>query len=345
LSVTQRAFSLIEVAVASAIAGVISAAAVASFAMINRQMVRMQSESLASDHAKSLVDLLVTDLQGVGGGPIRPWMATWVEDGYAPDALGRNAIFAATTTGPVRPDRITFATLVPDAPTCTITAHAGATLTASTGSDGGCCLQALLDAGRIPGTNLTNAYMILGERHRQVFLNPPSSSACTATVVPGPLSAIDNPPLAGNFSNGVIVAARVKTLYLTSGRELRLYEDRSGDGPTPTITPDETTRLAGNVADFQIQLGYDRENDGRLVDTGDGGDEWLYNVAGVENPATFRADALRMIGVGVVVALPLTDPTYRSTAQIVGSPRIDGIRLHVRGAMGKAALRNIFVFF
>jgi hypothetical protein len=52
-----------------------------------------------------------------------------------------------------------------------------------------------------------------------------------------------------------------------------------------------------------------------------------------------------MIGVGVVVALPLTDPDYRSSAQIVGSPRIDGVRLHLRGAMGKAALRNIFVFF
>lgn len=341
----ERAFSLIEVAVASAIAGVISAAAVASFAMINRQMVRMQSESLASDHAKSLVDLLVTDLQGVGGGPIRPWMATWVEDGYAVDALGRDAIFAADLTSPVRSDRITYATLVADAPTCTITAHVGATLTASTGSGGGCCLQELLDAGRIPGTTRTNAYMILGERHRQVFLNPPSAAACTATVSPGPLSAIDNPPAGDNFSNGVIVAARVRTLYRTAGRELRLYEERSGEGPVPTITPDETTRLAGNVADFQIQLGYDRENDGRLVDTSDGGDEWLYNVAAFEDPNTLPRDGLRMIGVGVIVAIPLTDPTYRSSARIVGSPQVDGQRLHLRGAMGKAALRNIFVFF
>lgn len=341
----ERAFSLVEVAVASAIAGVISAAAVASFAMINRQMVRMQSESLASDHAKSLVDLLVSDLQGVGGGPIRPWMATWVEDGYAGDALGRDAIFAADTTTPVRSDRITYATLVAEAPSCPITAHAGATVTASPGGGRGCCLQRLLNAGRIPGSAFANAYMILGERHRQVTIRSVSIGACTATVSPGPLSAIDNPPAGNNFTNGVIVAARVRTLYRTSGRELRLYEERGGEGSVPIITPNETTRLAGNVVDFQVQLGYDRDNDGRLVDTSDSGDEWLYNVAGFEDQNTMARDELRMIGVGVIVAIPLTDPSYSSSARIVGSPQVEGQRLHLRGAMGKAALRNIFVFF
>jgi prepilin-type N-terminal cleavage/methylation domain-containing protein len=339
----KRAFSLIEVAVASAIAGMISAAAVASFAMINRQLVRLQSESLASDHAKSLVDLLVSELQGVGGGPIRPWMAVWVEDGNAPDVLGRNAAFSPPAL-PIRPDRVTFATLIPDVPSCTITAHTGATLTASVGDGGGCCLQDLLDAGRIAGGTTAHAFLVLGERHRQVTLDPPSAAACTATVSEGPMSAIDNPPPGGNFTGGVIVTARVKTLYLTAGRELRVYEERSPGGAL-SIDPGESVRLAGNVADFQLQLGYDRENDGRLVDTSDSGDEWLYNIAALEDPAAFRADALRMIGVGVVVALPLTDPDYSSSAQIVGSPRIDGVRLHLRGAMGKAALRNIFVFF
>lgn len=339
----QRAFSLIEVAVASAIAGMIAAAAVASFAMINRQLVRMQSESLASDHAKSLVDLLVSDLQGVGGGPIRPWMAVWVEDGNAPDVDGRNAAFAPPAP-PVRPDRITFATLVPDSPTCTITAHAGATLTASVGAGGGCCLQDLLTAGALgDGTN-AHAFMILGDQHRQVTLDPPAPSACTATVSNGPMAAVDNPPPGGNFTGGVIVAARVKTLYVTAGRELRLYEERSPGG-TLGINAGESFRLAGNVADLQVQLGYDRDADGRLVDTSNDGDEWLYNQDAVEDPTAFEREALRMIGVGVVVALPLTDPDYRSSAQIVGGPRIDGVRLHLRGAMGKAALRNLFVFF
>ena len=339
----RRAFSLIEVAVASAIAGVISAAAVASFAMINRQIVRMQSESLASDHAKSLIDLLVSDLQGIGGGPIRPWMAIWVEDGHAPDILGRNAAFSPPPP-PVRPDRITYANLIADAPTCRITAHAGETLTASVGGSGGCCLQDLLNAGRVGGGSTAHAFMIVDDRHRQVTLDPPSASACTARVTAGPLSANDNPPVGNNFTGGVIAAARVKTLYLTDERELRLYEERSPGGALG-IGDGESVRLAGNIADFQIQLGYDRDNDGRLVDTSNSGDEWLYNVDAAEDPASFNREALRMIGVGVVVAVPLTDPDYRSSTRIVGGGQVEGVRLHLRGAMGKAALRNLFVFF
>ena len=52
-----------------------------------------------------------------------------------------------------------------------------------------------------------------------------------------------------------------------------------------------------------------------------------------------------MVGVGVVVGVPLTDPDYQSSAQIVGGTKILGSRLYLRGAMGKAALRNLFIFF
>jgi hypothetical protein len=52
-----------------------------------------------------------------------------------------------------------------------------------------------------------------------------------------------------------------------------------------------------------------------------------------------------MIGVGVIVAQPVNDPTYVSTAAIVGSSPIEGPRLQLRAAMGKVALRNLFVFF
>ena len=106
-----RAFNLLEVAVASAIAGIIAAAAVSSFAVLNRQLVRLQAETGASDDAKTLIDFLVTDLQAVGGGNVRPWMALWVEDNTQATAT-RNAAFGQTTR---TSDRITYALAVPDA--------------------------------------------------------------------------------------------------------------------------------------------------------------------------------------------------------------------------------------
>ena len=87
---SRRAFSLIELAVASAMAGVISVAAIGAFAHLNRQLVRTQRYTSASDNAKSVVDLLVTDMQGVGGGAIRPWMAIRLEDGAVKDAARDN---------------------------------------------------------------------------------------------------------------------------------------------------------------------------------------------------------------------------------------------------------------
>lgn len=338
---THRGFNLLEVAVASALAGIISASAVASFALINRQLVRLQSSSVASDHAKSLIDLLVTDLQGVGGGPIRPWMALWVEDGGAGDPLGRNATFG---TPPGESDRVTFATLIPATPTCSTTAVTPEVV-ASTGTGASCCLSQLLAAGSIAGTTSAHAYLIRSDRHRQITLTLVSAATCTATYAAGPLAPLDRPAADATFVGGSLVAASVKTLYLGANRELRLFEEKRGfNGATVTIDGDESSRVAGDILDFQIQLGFDRENDGRIADSSSAADEWLFNAAG-DVPASFRARDMRMVGVGVIVGVPLTDPDFRSSARIVGGQTIAGSKLYLRGAMGRAALRNIFVFF
>lgn len=340
----RRAFSLVEVAVASALAGIISASAVAAFALINQQLVRLQRESFASDHAKSLVDLLVTDLQGIGGGPIRPWMALWVENGASVDDTGRNLIFAPP---PTAPDRVTFATLINEAPTCSIVAVAPGVVT-STGVKSTCCLGRLVDVAAIPGANkAAMAYLIRGDQHRQVVLTSFDTTACTASFAAGPLAAIDRPGTGGDvaFVDGTVAAASVKTLYLGENRELRLFvEKKAFSGVDVTLDAGETSRVAGDIIDFQVQVGYDRQSDGRLSDTSSAGDEWLFNAGG-DNPSAFRPEDMRMVGVGVVVAMPMNDPAYTSTARIVGGQALTGDRLHLRGAMGRAALRNIFVFF
>lgn len=77
----HRGFSLIEVAVAGAIASVVGLAAISTFAILARQMTRLQAEAGVNDEAKTIVDALVGELQGVGGGQVRPWMALRVDDG------------------------------------------------------------------------------------------------------------------------------------------------------------------------------------------------------------------------------------------------------------------------
>ncbi len=341
----HRAFSLLEVAVASSIAAIISTAAISTFAMINKQVVRMKGASVASDHAKSVIDLLTSDLQGIGGGAIRPWMALHVvDDGTA----SRADEFNPAVGGPVKPDRLTYATAIPGVPTCVVTGPAPADPPAAldevqVAGEGSCCLDAIFDA-REPGA-AAQAFLIKGTSYRQITLHT-SPTACAVKITRGPLYENDRPEPGENWVGAEVVAARVRTIYLTEDRELRMYRETESTDAAPTNSASENIRLAGNVVDFQVQLGYDINGDGSLLDATTNDDEWRYNVVGdTATMAGFREDALRMIGVGVIVAQPVNDPTYVSTAAIVGSSPIEGPRLQLRAAMGKVALRNLFVFF
>ncbi len=348
--VRVRGFNLIELAVASAMAGIIAAAAVASFGALNRQLIRLQSESVASDNAKSLVDLLVTDLQGVGGGPIRPWMALRVQNAEDSIIYTQPSPPAPSTSVTIRPDRLTYATLLGDAPTCPLTAAAPAATGFITSAPIGpsCCLQDLLTASG----GVAHVYLIRGGEHRQVSFNSVVTGVCTANVVSGPLAAIDNSssPNLDHFLNGSVVAASIRTIYLSATNVLSQYEesDLSGIGD-PLATPAESTRIAGDVYDFQVSLGYDNNADGRVEDTASTSDEWRFNVvaetgASETLPAGFSREGLRMVNMGVVIGVSLTDPDYTSKAKLVGSQEFFLKKVHLRATSGKAALRNLFLF-
>jgi prepilin-type N-terminal cleavage/methylation domain-containing protein len=337
----RRGFSLLEVAVASAMAGVVGAAAVAAFAALNQSLVRLQSESVASDNAKSLVDILVTDFQGVGGGPVRPWMAFWLEDGKTPSP--RDGAFIRPPG--LQSDRVTIATTIADTPSCTVVGMTAGTITAD-GIGPSCCLTQLMDLGSAPSGLVAHLFVIKADRHRQISISSVDSGTCTATFLPGPLSPIDNPqPPTLDFGDGTIVAAEVKTIFLNANRELVQFQDVENiNGGSVTIDPGETSVIAGGVYDFQVQAGYDFASDGRIVDLASSTDEWLYNNA-ADDPLQFRAEDLRMVGVGVVIGIRVTDPNYRSTARIIDGTLLSLSQVHLRGAMSKAALRNLFIFF
>lgn len=333
---------------ASALAGVITTAAVGAFAALNRNLTRTEMESRVSDDSKTLVDLLVSELQGVGGGPVRPWMALYVEDGGSAAFNARAGNFGQT--GGQRSDRVTFATLIPTKQ-CTIQTFTGSGNTGTVTTEGSnttCCLKQLASAARLNDAETAiHLYAIVGQQWRQISIENIDVAACKAEWNAGPLSAIDAPPAApSDFIDGALAPVSIVTIYhVEATNELMVFRDQADfRGMDVSVDPTtETRRIASDIFDFQVQLAYDTEPDGRIRDDTSTTDEWLYNVP--NETTAFDIEDLRMVGIGAVVGIKVTDPTYTSTAQVLGGPVITRERFHIRGAMGRAALRNVFVFF
>lgn len=330
-----RGFSLIEVAVASAIAGVIGVAAISTFAALNRQLAQLQRENVANDVAKSTIDALVSRLQSVGGGPVRPHMAIWVENAgdAARDAVFKPLLPRPRDTGRDAPDRITYATALSDRTTCTIKALTATSVTGEIGAQG-CCLEQLFK-----GEAAVNAYLVSGTNHQQVAMLRPV--ACVSVTTPGPLAKINSAPAApvASYTGGLIAVVDVKTLYLNEDRELREFVQEPFS--LLALKNGDSKLVCSDVFDFQAQLGFDSNGDGRIQDTNSTGDEWAFNVPS-ENDTFVPAD-LRMAGVSVIVgeAQVIKQP---STVSIVGNTPMTRVNYFLRSATGRASFRNIFVF-
>lgn len=348
---TARGFNLIEVAVATAMAGVISIAAISAFASLNRQLVSLQAQSTANDSAKSLIDLLTTEMQGVGGGAIRPWMAIWVENGSSATDAARNETFKPPEG--IGSDRVTFATLIGAAPSCAITSMKASSLVAD-GAGKNCCLDAMFDKASLEGSDdtLMLAYLVAGKQHRQVALR--RAKACAADIMPGPLAVLDVAPAVSpktpdtTFVGGRIVATEIRTIFLSEGDLLMFHQQQNFSSNAPKLTDGTVGLVATNVHDFQVQLGFDENRDSRISDENADDDEWLFNVddeadAGSAPSGGFAPDTLRMVGVGVIVGVGVGTATP-SSARIAGGGVITSDEAWLRGAMGRIALRNNFIF-
>ena len=369
----RRAFNLLEVAVASVLVGIVAVAAISSFAVLNRQLVRLQAETRASDNAKTLIDFFVGDLQAVGGDAVKPWMSLWVEDG---DDVSDTR--CAQFTGCGASDRLTMALVVPDSQTCPVLSMTDDVIF-TTGSGDSCCFEQLRaqGGGYLDPPSSTNFFIhtivVRGGASRQVSLSnlvtsPPAPLTCSMSWKPGPLAGIDNVDgddfydanpadvdaaavLPAAFNSGTIAAVTIRTLYLDeTTHELFSFSERRGfNGAAVAIDANERTRIASNIFDFQVQLGYDgAPADGRLLDVSSATDEWLFNTpSGTADtrPATVGLADLRMVAVGIITGVNVRDANYASGAQIVGGSPKSAASIHMRGGMGKAALRNVFVSF
>lgn len=76
----RRAFSMLEVMVATTLSIVVIAAATTAIIVIIRSLNQTGQSSSADTEAQLVSEYLVAQLQGIGGGAVRPWMAVVIEN-------------------------------------------------------------------------------------------------------------------------------------------------------------------------------------------------------------------------------------------------------------------------
>jgi prepilin-type N-terminal cleavage/methylation domain-containing protein len=350
----RRGFSVLEFAIALAIAGIVVTTAASMAVGLSRNMRYEEKRAQVDADARRLVDFLVGNAQAAGGGPVRPWVAIWREEACG----ARNGL--PTCGGS---DRLTLLDVDPARAACSITGLSSSALTVPTNGDGSCCF----DWSGTPVSGAANQYdqtpLLLVRDDKWIMRR--ATQAAGSSCVMG-LSTVDhldatetaNPPVGrgdgerepaslSDLVGGSAVAVRPRTLYVDhTGHRLMEWFDVDGDG---TADADEQRVVFPGVYDFQVAVGYDgAPENGRLAEGPSTSDEWLGNVAADALPAGVRDDHLRMLSFGIITGVRYGDAPVR-TEQVFNGPSLTtsgtlrGVLL--RKGMGHAMLRNLLVFF
>jgi prepilin-type N-terminal cleavage/methylation domain-containing protein len=349
----RRGFTLIEVAAAMAIAGVVAACALSAFAMLNRRLTVVHAATLANDRSKAVVGGLVARLQEIGGASVRPFMAVKVEN--APGETGTS--YWSVTPTPTN-DRLLYATTVPGVPECGVIAAAAGgagpagspvgTERVAVTIDSACCSR----LGRLYQRQvmLTN-----GTAHRQLFVEAVTidgapwapgapapvvtpANVCVAETVPGLVSASDTPPAtapAASFAGGRMTVVDPAVVYIKEATsELHLVRDADMDG---VVAPHEDVVVSAQSHAFEAQLGFDCNGDGVLTTTSP--DEWILDGTDAL-PAGCDVARLRALEVALIAGAKVNDPNYLSRSRVPPNRTEQRSGVQLRGAVGRAVLRN-----
>ena len=374
----RRGFSVLELSISLAIAGIVVAAAASSGVVITRILKLDGKKSTADGDSRRLVDFVLSNLQSVGGGQVRPWMAMWHEQGGLTSSSGcvaRNGLPACGTS-----DRITLVDVDPDRGACTIVDVVDAnTVRFARGEDGDvddgvpapCCYawDGTPTDSTLPDQYANQPLMFVAGRNQwalRIATNEVDASDCTYGLQPATVSHFSTwttgtpagnvPVAAGLFvatfdagSDNTATPVRPRTLFVepetdtASTRLPRLVEWFDGNA-NATVDTDEVRLVFPGVMNFQLALGYDSNPDnGRVLDSRTTTDEFIGNVAS-DGAAGLSTVGLRMAQVGVITGVRAVEPGTR-TLQVLDGPSVTNSKLILRRALGKALLRNVAVFY
>jgi prepilin-type N-terminal cleavage/methylation domain-containing protein len=348
-----RGFSVIEFAIALAIAGVVVASAATLAVGLSKNMRYEERRAEVDADARRLVDFLVGNAQATGGGPVRPWMAFWVEEGCP----ARNGL---PTCGGA--DRVTLLDVDPARASCPITALSSTSFSVPQNSDGTCCYDWDGTATSGPPDQYDHMPLLFVKDDKWIMR---VATAQAGTCVMG-LSGVDHlnateaatpavgtgdgerePASLSDLVGGSVVAVRPRTLFVDHA-EHRLMEwfDTDVDGAADA---DELRVVFPGVYDLQVAVGYDgAPEDGKITVGPSSTDEVRGNVATDALPAGVRDDHVRMVTFGVITGVRFADAPVRSEKVLNGTTltttgSLSGVML--RKSIGQAMLRNLLVFF
>lgn len=349
---TKRGYSLIELALSMAIASIVATAAIGTFAIVNRQIVQLRTESAVETKLQRTLGGMIPDLQEVGGGGVRPWQALFVRPGTSA-TRGADGMLALTVD-------IEWFGMV-----CPVVSYDGTVLTLGRvpTPTGSCCLDFGVPEGRF-------AVVTMGADSVVVGIGTGALPGCTVNA--RPLLAPQRSDTTHDFENGTMTVVDAKWIALNHAtHELNahmlscgsLVADVAGDVPpdVPLATIDGQKRtLARDIYDFQVANGHDMNLDGAVSETvGGAADEWIGNTGAEgsgenwlgdqisETGANFLMTRYRMVEIGFIVGLPskmekgradvtvLNGPIYTSTG-----PTFSSAGLYMRSGKARVLLRN-----
>lgn len=354
---SPRGFTILELAISMAIAGIVVAAASTAAVNVTRVLKLEAKKSIADQDARRLVDFVVGRLQGAGGGPVRPWMSIWHEE----NCPTRNGLPACGKT-----DHLTIVDVDLFRGPCTIqSALPGSITFGRPDPDEPCCYdwpEGAVVAADEPNQFHAQSLMLVNGRDKWTMvtiIEETRSETCTMSMSSarplGSWSATVADANIGQFAGGVAVGAATRTLFLGSISSETAGLGTEEAGPLQLlewfdvnynafVDPEEVRVVFPGVYDFQLALGYDANpEDGRVVETTSGADEWWGNRTEV-GALTMPLSTLRMGTVGVTIGVKAVDPGVR-TVKILNGAALTRSHHVIRAATGRAMLRNIAVFY
>ncbi len=334
----HRAFSLLEMVMALAIAGVITAAATTATMSIYDASLTMTQSSFAHEEAKIIADLVSTNVLQVGGGRVRPWNA--ISNGCF---IGESGALTAVNGGVCNEQggtRLDIVDFVEGTEQLTLQDLNASRATFSLGGQP-CPLTA---AKGFPSTGVNVVFITNteGGGFRGARCTPrvvaPSTCECTLTPLGG-VGAVAVPHVRSTapvFTGGTMLVGQIVS-FERDGTSLFERRDFDEDGNV------ERRLISDRIFDFRVLFGHDAQPEDGEIDTLSGG--WQTPLD-IRPTAAQPATALRMARIGVIVGGRLTKPNATtSTASLFGNAPLNAPRFSLRAAETAVTLRNLLVFF
>lgn len=319
-----RGFTLVELLVTLVISSVIVSAAVSGIVALNEQTILVKRRAELETEAKLLTEVLVSQLQGVGGGSLRPW----------------SVINVRNNQGPYQSDEIILAELDSSLNECAIVARPGAGNVFRLGNDedGNCCMSdpAAWEGRVLMAVNGNGAIV------RVLESNNANGANCQINFVPNAGAGLDKlPGDDSEFVGGSLLAVQIRRYFVDAAtKELVLEMDTNNDG-----TPERHV-LADRVYDLQVALGYDTNQDRAVFSNGTAADEYLYNhpadVFGTGGLLDARDTQLRTVQVGLIMGVPFQG--RNTQAKSLDGPVRSATGTLLRATHGRAFMRNLSLY-